>query len=123
MKAVVYVLALFAAAKIGTSEYLFRASARDVIVAAYRDRAIQACQRDTKLQAPGGEAVSWSRATDIRLSVGKSGFDVHLWQVDHHLWNARYRNLYLVLSLTNEKAAGLVCEYDVVHNAAQINRM
>lgn len=121
MKAVVYVLALFAAAKIGTSEYLFRASARDVIVAAYRDRAIHACQRDTK--APAGEAVSWSRAADIRLVVGKSGFDVHLWQVDHHLWNARYRNLYLVLSLSSEKAAGLVCEYDVVHNAAQISRM
>ena len=123
MRAIVYVLALFAAAKIGAAEYLFRTSARDVIVAAYRERAIQACQRDGKAAPNGAAAATWMRPTDVRLVVGKSDLDVQLWQVDHHLWNARYRNPYLLLTPADEKSAGLMCEYDVVHNAALIYRL
>lgn len=122
MKAVVFLLALLAAIKIGSSEYLFRSSARDIIVAAYRERAIQACQRDSRTALDGAAAsVTWSKPADVRLAIGKSGIDVYLWQLDHHLWNARYRNPYLVLTVS-EKATSLVCEYDVVHNATVISR-
>ena len=123
MRAVVYVLALFAAIKIGASEYLFRTSARDVIIAAYRDRAIQACQRDGKAAGSAVTPAAWSRPADVRLVMGKTGLDVPLWQLDHHLWDARYRNPYLVLTLADEKVTGVVCEYDVVHHAAVIYRM
>ncbi len=121
MKAIVYLLALFAAIKIGSAEYLFRTSARDVIVAAYRERAIQACQRDTRPALSGTAATSWAKPADVQLSIGKSGLDVQLWQVDHHLWNARYRNPYLVLTLA-DVATSLVCEYDVMHNATVLSR-
>lgn len=122
MRAIVYLLALAAAVKIGSAEYLFRTSAREVIVAAYRERAIQACQRDTRAALDGGASTaSWTKPSDVRLSIGKSDLDVHLWQVDHHLWNARYRNPYLVLTVAG-KSASLVCEYDVVHNATVITR-
>ena len=122
MKAIVYLLALFAAIKIGSAEYLFRTSARDVIIAAYKERAVHACQRDSRTALDGTAAASsWAKPADVQLSIGKSGLDVQLWQVDHHLWNARYRNPYLVLTVS-EKAASLVCEYDVVHNATVITR-
>ena len=122
MKAIVTLLALFAAIKIGSAEYFFRTSARDVIVAAYKERAIHACQRDTRTALDGAAAaVAWAKPSDIYLSIGKSGLDVQLWQVDHHLWNARYRNPYLMLTVA-EKTGSLLCEYDVVHNATVISR-
>lgn len=123
MKAFVYLLALFAAMKIGAAEYFFRTSARDAIVAAYKDKAIQACQRDAKSVADAPAAIAWTRPADVRLMVGKSGLDVHLWQVDHHLWEARYRNPYLLLTPGDQKVAGVVCEYDVLHSSALIQRL
>ncbi len=123
MRAVVYVLALFAAIKIGAAEYLFRSGARDVIGSAYRERAIQACQRDGKSGTGPAALAAWSKPGEIRLVIGKSGLDVYLWQVDHQLWNARFRNPYLVILPAEGKAQGLVCEYDVVHNAALVSRL
>jgi hypothetical protein len=124
MKAVILVLGLLAAVKIGVAEYLFRAATRDVIVAAYKERAVDACRRDAGKDGKGaaGAVAQWSKAADIRLVIGKSELDVYPWQIDHHLWHARYRNPYLLLSAATSGGA-LVCEYDVVHNAALIHRM
>lgn len=125
MKAVILILGLLAAAKIGMSEYLFRTATRDVIVAAYKDRAIDACRRDAARDAKTAAAAGsvWSKPGDIRLVIGKSELDVYPWQVDHHLWLARFRNPYLLLTTAPGGGAALVCEYDVVHNAALIHRM
>ena len=91
-----------------------------MIVAAYRERAIQACQRDAKPpQGANPATASWSRPLDARLVIGKSDLDVYLWQVEHHLWRARYRNPYLVLTPAHDRSAGLVCEYDVMQGASQ----
>lgn len=126
MKAAIIVLGLLAAVKIGMSEYLFRAATRDVIVSAYKDRAIDACRRDAskdaRTTAAAAAASIWSKPGDIRLVIGKSDLDVYPWQVDHHLWHARYRNPYLLVSVAGQ-AGAMVCEYDVVHNAALIHRM
>ena len=43
MKAVVFILVLLAGLKLGHQEYLYRVATRDLIVAAYKDRAVQAC--------------------------------------------------------------------------------
>lgn len=123
MRAVVYLLALLAAIKIGTQEYLFRTSARDVIVAAYRERAIQACQGDAAAAAAGLGPAAWGKPAEIRLAMGKSDLDVRLWQVEHQLWNARFRNPYLLVTPAGEAASRFVCEYDVVHRAAQVQRL
>jgi len=126
MKVVIIILGLLAALKIGLAEYHFRAATRDVIVAAYKDRAIDACRRDAAKDARGQAAVVaasfWTKPSDIRLVIGRSELDVYPWQIDHHLWHARYRNPYLLLSSASG-GAGSVCEYDVVHNAALIHRM
>lgn len=120
MKAVVVLLALLAALKIGYQEYLFRAATNEVIVAAYRDRAVAACQRDAKTQAAG--TLQWARTNDVKLVIGKSNLDVYFWQVDHALWNARFKNPYLFLA-AGERPARIYCEFDIVHGAASVFRM
>ncbi len=121
MRALVFFLVLLAAAKISYQEYMYRSSTSEVIVAAYRERAISACQRDAQGQSTAGPVV-WSKPESVRLVIGKSTLDVYPWQVDHALWNARYRNPYLFLS-GRDKGSRVYCEFDIVHGAAAIFRM
>lgn len=122
MRAVVFFLALLAALKIGHQEYLYRAATQDVIVGAYRDRAVQACQRDTRNASLDLPALAWSNPDSIRLVIGKSNLDVRFWQIDHELWSARYRNAYLHLT-TALRSGTAYCEYDITHAAASVHRM
>ena len=60
MKAVVILLALLAAAKLGYQEYLFRSATRDAIIGAYREHAVQACQKDARSAALGSTPQAWA---------------------------------------------------------------
>ena len=130
MKAVVIFLTLLAAIKLGAREYLVRSSSEDVIVAAYRERAIAACQKDPKTLALGVTPASWTAATSTRLVIGKSGLAVYWWQVDHEMWNARYRNPYLFVMLGPRPSTAFTsggqrvfCEYDIVNSTASLHRL
>jgi hypothetical protein len=122
MKAIAIILALLAAAKLGYHEYLFRAATRDAIIGAYREHAVQACQRDGKGHSFGVSPQAWANPKSIRLLIGKSSLDVYPWQVDDARWNARYRNPYLVLT-TEQRAGAVACEYDIIHASATISRI
>jgi hypothetical protein len=115
-------LALLAAAKLGYQEYLFRGAARDALIGAYKEHAVEACQKDARTQALGLGAQIWANPKAIRLLIGKSSIEVYLWQVDDPLWNARYRNPYLLLTAA-QKTATVACEYDIVNAAASVSRM
>jgi hypothetical protein len=121
MKAVVFLLALLAALKIGYQEYMLRVATTEIIVSAYRERAVNACQRDGQNPriAPG---IAWAKSDSVKLVIGKSNLDVYFWQVDHELWNARFKNPYLFL-VAGDRSSKVYCEFDIVHGAATIYRM
>lgn len=121
MKAVVFFLAVLAMAKMGYHEYMFRIAAQDAMIAAYRERAAQACQKDQRGAQMGVSPLSWSNPASIRLVIGKSNLDVYFWQVDNERWAARYRNPYLFLSASPRSPVH--CEYDIVNASASIFRM
>ncbi len=50
MRILVIVLVLLAAAKIGTQQYLIASAKNEIIVAAYKERAVGACERAAKLK-------------------------------------------------------------------------
>lgn len=122
MRAIVILLALLAAAKLGYQEYLFRGATRDALIGAYKEHAVQACQKDARTQTLGMGAQAWANPKAIRLVIGKSSIDVYPWQVDDPLWNARYRNPYLLLT-TSQRTATVSCEYDITNAAASVSRM
>ncbi len=122
MKAVVILLCLLAALKLGHHEYLYRAATHDVIVTAYRDRAAIACQSNSRTASLGLTALAWTQPRSIRLVIGKGGLDVQLWQVDSELWSARYRHPFLVLT-TGSRGSQAYCEYDIVNAAATVARL
>ena len=122
MRAIAILLALLAATKLGYHEYLYRGATRDAMIGAYKEHAVQACQKDSRSHSLGVGPQAWANPKSIRLVIGKSSLDVYPWQVDHPLWNARYRNPYL--SLTASQRSGTVnCEYDIINAAASVSRI
>ena len=121
MKIVVVILAVLAAAKVGMHEFLYRAATNDVIISAYRDRAIAACAKEPRA-ARVALASAWEQPGAIRLVIGKPNIDVYFWQVEHRLWNARFVNPYLVIEVAGP-ATQLQCEYDIVHAAATLQQL
>lgn len=122
MKIVVFFLVLLAALKLGHQEHAYRTATRDVIVAAYKDRAAQACQKDSRNASFGLAPQAWATSASIQLAIGKSNLDVQFWQVDNALWNARYRNPFLVLR-ADARTGHIYCEYDIVNAAVSVHRM
>lgn len=121
MRAIVVILALLAAAKVGYHEYLYRSASSDIIIAAYRERAMAACraQPTGAASATTDGSVRWNDVADIRLAIGNSAVDVALWDTGSPLWSARYKNPYLLLA-SRAGTGDVVCEYDVVHDLASI---
>ncbi len=121
MRILVIVLVLLAAAKIGTQQYLIASAKNEIIVAAYKERAVGACERAAKLKNVEVKP-AWSQDGDVQLVIGKGNLDVHLWQLDHALWQARFKSPYLFLSM-REEPQRIFCEFDIVQGQAIVFRM
>jgi hypothetical protein len=119
MRALVLALALLACLKVWAQDSVYRAATEDAIISAYRDRAIASCQKDSRGLAPSA-ATSWTNPADIKLVIGNANVPVYIWELDHELWNARYKNPYLVLSAG--PGARLVCTYDIGSGLAEVPR-
>lgn len=122
MKIVVFILVLLAALKLGHQEYAYRTATRDIIVAAYKDRAALACQKDSRNASLGLAPQAWANVSSVNLVIGKSTLSVQVWQVDSPLWSARYRNPFLILD-ANARSGQVYCEYDIVNAAASVHTM
>jgi hypothetical protein len=122
MRAFVILLLLLAAGKLGFQEYLFRAATRDAVLEAYKQHAVEACQRDARSLSLGVGAQAWANPRAVQLVIGKRALDVYPWQVDHANWNARYRNPYLLLT-TGPRTGTVSCDYYILNASASVSRM
>lgn len=121
MRSLVVVLVLLAAAKIGAQQYLVDSAKSDVIVNAYRERAVGACQ-DAVKRGNLRVGQEWVRASDARVVIGKSSLDVQLWQLDHALWTSKYKSPFLFLTIS-EQPAKIYCEYDISQGVASVIKL
>ena len=119
MRAFVLFLALLVAIKIWVQDSVYRSATQDALVAAYRARAAQACAASASPATPAeGTAINWLKDDDAHVTIGKPSVPVHFWQLDHELWDARFRQPYLMLSGEN----GVSCAYDLMADTAEIVR-
>ena len=115
-------LAVMACTKIVSYAYFYREATQDIIIATYRQVAIDACARNSAggpLRVP---PQAWQNPTEISLLIGKREIDVYLWQVNHRLCNARYKHPYLIVTADAE-TAHIYCEYDVVRGFASVQQL
>ena len=115
LKVFVAVLALLAGAKILAQDLLYRDSAQEALLSAYRDRAIAACQ---STPTPTGDLPLWTRPASVDLVIGRSDVDVRIWQLDSERWPARFRHPHVVLTLN--EATAPVCRYDVIEGRSYV---
>jgi hypothetical protein len=116
----VLALALLAGLKIWAQDSVYRSATAEALVAAYRDRAIASCQKAPSKDARAASPVNWGSTPEIKLVIGNGGISVYIWEVDHELWNARFRNPYLVLSAHDH--ANVACTYDIGRGTAEVSR-
>lgn len=119
VKGILVAIALLVMGKLGLQEYLRQKATHNVIVNAYREHAIAACQQRS---AHTINQAAWSRPSSVRLTIGKSDLDVYLWQTNHRLWNARYRNAYLYVTI-DDANAHIYCEYDISNDMAWVYQL
>ncbi|MGE0768787.1 MAG: hypothetical protein AB7L90_20285 [Hyphomicrobiaceae bacterium] len=121
MRIFVFVLLLLVAAKVGTQQYLVSTAKDEIIVAAYRERAVSACRdaaRSTRLELSS----TWSPPREMRVVVGKGTLDIALWQVDNVLWETRYKTPYLLFPM-QDAPKPVYCQFNIAHGAASLIRL
>jgi len=122
MRPFILVLALLAGLKVWIQDSLYRTGAEEAIVLAYRTRAADACAGMSRAMVPEPAVKStadWTSEAEPRVTVGNPALPVHIWELDHQLWNARFRQPYLVLSAPG---SALSCTYDILAGTAAIAR-
>lgn len=122
MRALVLVLALLATLKIWVQDSAYRSATEEALLAAYRLRAADACARAKPAGgsgAPPASALDWTTEAEPRVVVGNPALPVRFWEFDSELWNARFRQPYLVLSIGE---TGRTCSYDILAGTAEITR-
>lgn len=117
MRVIVICLALLAATKVGVKEWLYRSATDDVIVAAYRVRAVDACTKTEMSRKVGLNDKAWSNQANAVLVMGNAQVPVYLWQTESEDWAKRFRNPYLSLVL-GKQAGGVRCDFDIVNGIA-----
>lgn len=121
MRALLLALALLAGLKIWIQDSLYRTATGDAIVLAYRARAADACVGVTRsaMPAPNATVTDWTGGAEPRVTVGNPALPVRIWDFDNALWNARFRQPYLVLSVPD---GALTCTYDILTGTAAVSR-
>ena len=122
MKNVALVIAVLIAANFAYDDYLFRSSTHDVIVETFRSSAADACQTNARSKNIATSHVAWRNPASLKLVIGKSNLDVYFWQIDSTMWNAKYRNPYIFI-VADESPSYILCEYDILHRSAYVQRM
>ncbi len=123
MRFLVLVLVLLAGGKIYIQDRLYRSAAEDAIIAAYRERALEACQREASESKKPRAAPSsgWAKPGAIELVVGKRDLDVPFWEVESPHWKVRYKQLFLTVRPGDQQSG--VCTYDIAGGGAQISQL
>lgn len=122
MRALILALALLAGLKIWIQDSAYRTAAEEAILLAYRARAANACAGASRPVTPepgAGSPVDWATGAEPRVRVGNPALPVRIWEFDHELWDARFRQPYLVLTAPG---ASLSCTYDILAGTAAVAR-
>ena len=124
MRVVAIILALLAGAKIWTQQTISRQATEDALIAAYRDRAIEACERTATKAQRAAKPVrpSFLRPSHVSLVIGNSGVAVNVWDVDNVLWDMRFKYPYLVVTSTPGTASAR-CQYDITLATAELHEL
>lgn len=120
MRNVIVVLLLAVAAKLGINYWNYRLGMEEALIAAFSQRASEACRSDAKSRGFPPSLVL-ARPGEVRVVVGASDLDVWLWDVGNASWAKRYRTPHLLLALQSSDG-NLQCSFDTLRSTAVVSR-
>lgn len=121
MRWVVYALAALVALKIYAQDYFYRDATAQALIAAYGEKALTACRSNTTTQKKTLAPYVWGKSGEIKVQIGRNDLGVGIWELEHALWDAAFKQPYLILSPA-DKHTGITCTYDIVSDAASIHK-
>lgn len=119
LRSALILLVVLACAKLALNAYFYERATRDVIISAYRQRALSACAHNARTRQIRMTQADWKQLHQIELTIGRSDVDVRLWQVGNARWSQRFQTPYLRVSMQSGHQQ-LSCHYDIVHGRAHI---
>lgn len=119
MRTVLMLIAALAALKIWTQDRLYRTVMDDAVVQAYRDRAVQLCQKESQKAGKATSPALWSTNAGTEIVIGSRTANVALWDLDNPLWDVRFRHPHLVLTASG--AGKGHCSIDLIAGLASVS--
>lgn len=116
LRLLVLMLALAAGGKIAWQEHAYRSALKDTVVGVYRERAIRACDIDSRALRVGLPPAGWAAADSLTIRI--AGPDLWPWQ---DVEPSRRGQPVLVLSFASTQGP-LHCAYNVVTAVATVER-
>lgn len=123
MRAVVLALAVLAGLKLWAHQSLYRSATDQALLHAYTNRAVAACQSQSqRVQDTSSDLlrVDWSAYRSAHVEIGDKSTDVSLWQIDHELWNRRYKTPFIRLTAKRERSSPH-CIFNVMTGEAEFH--
>ena len=91
--------------KVWNQDRTYRTVTGEVVVEAYRERAIEVCRKQSAktAHAAAGTKDLWGSDTEAEVLIGNPGVDVAIWDTQNPRWEERFRHPNLILT---EKTRG-----------------
>jgi len=121
----VLMLALLAGGKIAWQEHTYRSALRDTVAAVFRERAVLACDRDSRTLKWNIPLHAWRNVQTIRVEVrtsnetGLATWPGSLAEPAHAA--PQYGHPHLVLSVATRDGS-IACTFDVLTSTATVER-
>lgn len=124
MRAIVIALAVLAALKIWVHHSLYRSASEQALLNAYLHQAVGACDRSTqkggRAHKVAGQRRGWSEFRSAKVVIGDSALPVSLWQIDHKLWDQKFKTPFIHLQASNAPRPD-ICIFNVMTGLALVS--
>ena len=121
MRSLLLFIALLAAGKFGYQDYVYRSVLSDALLNTYKQDAVERCQKESASRNLTVSYVSWTSPESIKLVVGHGGIDQGFFSTSE-LLPAETPTPYIVI-VARKQPFRILCEFDVVRQAAAVYRM
>lgn len=121
MRSAVLILALLAIGKYGYQEYMYRTATAELIIKAYGEQAMLACQVDALARNLSESYVNWTKPASISLAIGRREPAISVWDFTNPQWTAEYGHPTLLI-IARREPFEIACSYDILDRRTEVWR-
>lgn len=121
-RAAFYLLLVVLIAKFAFEGYLYKRATERVLLATFRNQAIESCAHTGATGPMELPYEVWNHVSYVVVQIGKQEVDVRFWDVRNRLWEARYQKAYLRVTVQKWRRH-IFCIYDIERGVASVHEL